>query len=141
MKPTLLGVKADLTVMHDAPRRSDIGVSVGEWDEGGRRWQMTRVFRSPNIIDFKRDLGPASAFTCGPTMIVGSTDWSDPDRCGTLWDMAEDERNSTGLVDFLEAKRQESTLIADAITVEEQKAEYTKRHPRQLKALGLKGSQ
>jgi hypothetical protein len=138
MKPTLLGAKADLLVMHDAPRRSDIGVTVGEWDQDGRRWQMTRVFRSPNIIDFKRDLGPASAFVCGPIMIVGSTDWSDPDTCGTLWDMAEDERHSTGLVNFLEAKRQESTLITDAIAVEEMKAEFTKRNRRSV--AGLKES-
>ena len=137
MKPTLLGARATLKVMHDAPHRGDVGVSVGEWDaltDDGRqmrRWQMTRVFRKPDhIIDFKVDLGPASAFTCGPIMILGSTDWSDPDTVGELWDMAEAERNDNGLLDFLESRRQASTLIPDMVRETEITAEFIKRSPR-----------
>ena len=126
---TILRAKADLKVMHDAPKRSDIGIAVSEYDRHGRRIQVTRVFRKPDhIVDFEADLGDAP--NTQPIFILGTIDLRDPDRVGTLWDEAEVERNSTRLVDFLTARSMESTLITDAVRVEEQVGEFIKRNGR-----------
>ena len=135
---TILRAKADLKVMHDPPKRSDVGIAVSEYeDDRRRRIQVTRVFRRPDhVIDFEADLGPwTDAPNQQPIFILGSIDMSDPDTVGTLWDEAETERNNTGLADFLAARSAESTLITDAIRAEEQVMEFAKRYPRSIAGL------
>jgi hypothetical protein len=135
---SILRAQADLKIMHDEAKRTDVGLAVSEYvDARKHRIQVTRVWRKPDhIIDFQRDLGPQDRFTNpNPTFIIGSVDLTDPDLVGTLWDMAEDERNDTGLVDFLLERSARSTLIEDAVRAEEQKIEFIKRNPVSVQAL------
>lgn len=132
---TVLGAKRDLLVMHDSPSRWERGaMAIYEFDDfrrgavGVRRIQRLRMLRGDRVIDFDRDLGLASAFSCGPICVIGALDRSD--TVGELQDEAEALREETKIAAFLAEKRENSTLIRDAITAEEATSEYLRRNPR-----------
>jgi hypothetical protein len=123
-----------LLAQHKSPRRDERwALNLAEVDKhieglGTRRIQILRVVRENRVIDFERDMGPATAFKHGPILIMGATDGTD--TVGELQDMADEERESTGLRDFLAQKAEESTLIADAVRVQEQMTQYKRRNAR-----------
>ena len=123
-----------LVAQHESPRRDERwALNLAEIDKvipgmGTRRIQVIRVVRDNRVIDFERDLGASSHFTHGPILIMGALDGSD--TVGEVQDMAEEERGSDRLRLFLEEKASESTLIADAVRVQEQMAQYKRRNER-----------
>ena len=130
---TVLGAKRDLLIAHDAPHRWERGaMAIYEFDDfrAGtvRRIQRMRMLRGDRVIDFDRDLGAASAFDCGPLCVIGALDRSD--TVAELQDEAEALREETKLKAFLAEKRENSTLIRDAVAAEEMTREYRKRNPR-----------
>jgi len=130
---TLLGAKRDLLVVHESPNRWERALALFEFEDYGqdgksvRRWQRIRMLRGDRVIDFDRDLGPASNLTAGPLVVVGALDCSD--TVGELQDEADAERESLGLAKFLAEKREQSTFKRDLIEQQLMTEEYRKQHP------------
>ena len=116
-------------VVVEPPRRAETwAMCLMDVDRDGHRFEVIRLIRNGEIVDCWRDIGLASTYTCGPIMVIGAPDGTD--TVGELQDAAQEERESTGLVTFLQQKAEQSTLISDYIEQELMAAEFQRRNPR-----------
>lgn len=95
------------------------------------RWQVIFVGRGDKVLEFPRDLGPIKNFPEIEGFILFS---GGEDTVEQLMDMADAERESKSLRNLLKTKAEASTLIQDAIRLEEQKQVFIKRNERTLRA-------
>lgn len=97
---------------------------------GWRRIQIVIVNRGDRLAEWRKDLGPAASFTAQPFDVPSLWEHT----VGELWDIADLQRDQTTWTDFVAEREAESTLIADAIEVAEQRWKLAKERPVTLKA-------
>lgn len=95
-----------------------------------RRIQSVRVWRDGRLIQFDRDLGPASAFAgVGPVGIVSLGE----DEVGRVIDMAEDARRAdmkAGLAQAMQDHLAAFNVVDAAVLQAEQVQRYLRQNPR-----------
>ena len=99
------------------------------------RWQIVYVGRGDKVYEFPRDLGPATNYkNIEPFLLFSGGE----DTVAYLMDMADAERDTNKLKLILAERAANSTLIQDAISLEEAKRTLVKRNSRTLPAqLGI----
>ena len=95
------------------------------------RWQLVYVGRGDRVFEFPRDLGPISLYPNVQGIMIFS---GGEDSVKALLDMAEEERGNNKLKAILAEANANSTLIEDAVRLEEQKRTLVKRNNRTLRA-------
>lgn len=95
------------------------------------RWQIIYVGRGDRVYEFPRDLGPAKNYRDVEGFILFS---GGEDSVASLMDMADAERETNKMKAILAERSANSTLIKDAVRLEEQKHEFVKRNERTLRA-------
>ena len=100
-------------------------------DYKNHRWQIVYVGRGDNIYEFPRDLGPVTNYKGIEAFLLFS---GGEDTVAYLMDMADAERDTNKLKLILAERASNSTLIQDAIQLEEVKRALVKRNSRTLPA-------
>ena len=100
-------------------------------DFKNHRWQIIYVGRGNSIYEFPRDLGPATNYKGIEAFLLFS---GGEDTVAYLMDMADAERDTNKLKLILAERASNSTLIQDAIQLEEVKRALVKRNSRTLPA-------
>lgn len=95
------------------------------------RWQLVYVGRGDRIFEFPRDLGPISLYPDVQGIMIFS---GGEDSVKALMDLADEERGNNKLKTILAEANENSTLIEDAVRLEEQKRTLVKRSNRTLRA-------
>lgn len=99
--------------------------------KGWNRFQIIVVERNDRMVEYHRDLGPASDFPdIGEIIIIADGEY---DTVDMLMEQAEAEREINSVAPFLEELKQNSTLVEDAVRLEEQKNLLRKRNTRTLR--------
>lgn len=95
-----------------------------------RRWQLVYVGRGNHVYEFPRDLGPSDNFKGVEGFLLFS---GGEDSVAALMEMANAERENRKLRNILDEVAATSTLVEDAVRLEEQKRELVKRNERTLR--------
>ena len=95
-----------------------------------RRVQSIQVQRDGRLLEFKRDLGPADDFLGINELLVFSLF---EDEVQEVMEWAEAHREINAVQPFLEEVAANSTLVEDAVRLEEQKQKLRQQNHRTLR--------
>lgn len=95
------------------------------------RVQVIRVDRDGRLTEFRRTLGPASAFTAEPFAIMVLN----TESVGRIMDKAENYRHHNGLQRAMDDHLAEGDVVQAAIQRAEMTKEFIRRNPRTTGAL------
>ena len=95
-----------------------------------RRVQTIQVQRDGRLVEFKRDLGPVTDFLGINELLVFSLF---EDEVQEVMEWAEAHREINAVQPFLEEVAANSTLVEDAVRLEEQKQKLRQQNHRTLR--------
>ena len=94
------------------------------------RVQLIIVVRNDRLTEFARDMGPATLYDGKPEFILFGLF---EEEVAGLMEMADEERERTAVQTILEEIKENSTLVEDAVRLEEQKHTLRRRNKRTLR--------